>query len=59
MNSLKLLVGKDVAQIDHTKGDKMSAHEVDMLAVITNDESRELINPGKGAFTGKAMLVDS
>lgn len=58
LNSLKLLMSKNMAQIDHTKGDKMSTHVIHILAVIANNESAKLVKPGKGAFTRKTMLVN-
>jgi len=47
-----------VAQIDHAEGDEMSAHEVHVLVVISNEQGAKLVNPGKGAFTGKTLFVD-
>lgn len=48
-----------MAEIDEGEDDEMSAHEVGGFAVKAHQEGAELVNPGKGALTGEAQLVDS
>lgn len=36
----------------------MAGQEVDVAAIITNEQSTKLIDPGKGAFCGKASFID-
>ena len=47
-----------MAQVDHRESDEVATHEVDILAIKTDEQSPEFVDPGKGALTGKTMFVD-
>jgi hypothetical protein len=36
----------------------MTAHAIDLFYVETHQEGAKFINPGKGAFTAEAILID-
>lgn len=47
-----------MAQVDHRESDVVATHEVHILAIKTDEQSSEFVDPGKGALTGKTMFVD-
>ena len=47
-----------MAQVDHRESDVVATHEVHILAVKTDEQSSEFVDPGKGTLTGKTMFVD-
>jgi len=48
----------DMAQIDHSKGDEMSAKETRISAFEPYQQSFEFIDPGKRSFRSEAVFVD-
>jgi len=47
-----------MAQVDHSECDMVSTQEVGVLTVKADEQSSELIDPGKAVFGSKAMLVN-
>lgn len=47
-----------MAKVNERKSKMMSSEKVGILAVIANEQRSELVNPGKTALTGEALLVD-
>lgn len=47
-----------MTEVDESIHDVMCTHEVCCLAVKSDQQGTELVNPSKRALTGKAQLVD-
>ena len=46
-----------MTQVNHSKGDVMSAKKVSILAIKADEQSAELVNPGEGAFTDEPLPI--
>ena len=49
---------KDMAQIDHSKNNEMSAQEESILTIEPYQQGFEFINPSKSSFTSETMFVN-
>src|SRR5215510_3001229 len=47
-----------MTKVDKGKDEMMGRQEIHILTVMTNEQGPEFVNPGKGAFTAEALLVD-
>lgn len=47
-----------MTQINERESEMVRGKKVDVLTVITNQQSTELIHPGKAAFRGEALFVN-
>ena len=48
----------NMTQVDHSKGDVMTAKKIHIFAVKAQQQGSKLIDPGEGALTGKTMFVN-
>ena len=46
-----------MAQVDHSKSDKVSAEKVDIASIEPQKQCSEFVDPGERTFTGKAAFV--
>ena len=47
-----------MTQVNHGKGNQVTAHEIDIPAVKAQQQRPELVHPGEGALTGETPFVD-
>jgi hypothetical protein len=47
-----------VTQVDHRKGNVMSAQEASIVPFKPNEQPFEFVHPGKGAFGTETVVID-